>query len=469
MSPPRACLLQRACACGGSSGLAGSCTECERKKLVGRSVQAKLRINEPGDEYEQEADRVAAQVMQMPGIGDGSSLRPSHGLVQRRLSEDSAVLSRAASEGPTPATEQPAVEAQRHALSDASGPRMTPPLVQEVIGSPGRPLDAATRAFFEPRFGHNFGNVRVHADERAAESARAVHASAYTVGNDLVFAAGRYDPATATGHRLLAHELTHVVQQGQGGRQGVLQRASGADPESTARGEELALTAELGSTHEVVIDGRPYDLLVNPDLARIKAQNNSFYVEIRDHFDRYPQLNSGAHAFILEPNSLVMCRALGNCLGWALGTFVFRDPVSAVWDRREAFLVSLGVAIPEGQNPDTVYSQQAAQGSFPSPALWDFFMKAQFDAAPTDAESAAHLALYGSGFQNTSEGPRHIAFKLPGGSFWLSKPSDVSKPVLHVGANQMAGGQMGETIRLYQRAGGSLSHIVVRPKAGQPQ
>lgn len=88
-----------------------------------------------------------------------------------------------------------------------------PPIVHEVLRSPGQPLDRETRAFMEPRFGHDFGYVRVHADARAAESARAVNALAYTVGREVVFDEGQYVPGTKQGRQLLAHELTHVVQQ----------------------------------------------------------------------------------------------------------------------------------------------------------------------------------------------------------------------------------------------------------------
>jgi hypothetical protein len=88
-----------------------------------------------------------------------------------------------------------------------------PPVVHEVLRSPGRPLDAATRAFMEPRFGHDFSRVRVHTDARAAESARAVNALAYTVGNHVVFGGSRYAPGERASDRLLAHELTHVIQQ----------------------------------------------------------------------------------------------------------------------------------------------------------------------------------------------------------------------------------------------------------------
>ena len=93
------------------------------------------------------------------------------------------------------------------------GPTMVRPIAGDVLLSPGQPLDEATRAYFEPRLGHDFSQVRVHADGNAAASARMLHASAYTAGLDLVFGAGRYRPGTAEGRRLLAHELTHVVQQ----------------------------------------------------------------------------------------------------------------------------------------------------------------------------------------------------------------------------------------------------------------
>jgi hypothetical protein len=88
-----------------------------------------------------------------------------------------------------------------------------PPIVDEVLSSPGRPLDASTRAFMEPRFGHDFSGVRVHADARAAESAQAVNSIAYTVGRDVVFGSQQYSPSSPSGRRLLAHELTHTLQQ----------------------------------------------------------------------------------------------------------------------------------------------------------------------------------------------------------------------------------------------------------------
>src|SRR5262249_28975239 len=107
------------------------------------------------------------------------------------------------------------VAVQRRA-ADRTEPYTVPPVVRDVLRSPGQSLDAATLAVMEPRFGHDFGQVRVHTDAQAAESARAVSALAYTVGGDVVFGAGQYSPLTPTGKNLLAHELAHVVQQAQG-------------------------------------------------------------------------------------------------------------------------------------------------------------------------------------------------------------------------------------------------------------
>src|SRR5215471_9901090 len=91
-----------------------------------------------------------------------------------------------------------------------------PPIVHDVLRTSGQPLDLATRAFFEPRFGYDFSKVRVHTGARAAESAKAVHARAYTVGHEVVFASGQFSTQSSEGRELLAHELTHTVQQSRG-------------------------------------------------------------------------------------------------------------------------------------------------------------------------------------------------------------------------------------------------------------
>src|ERR1700742_3235839 len=136
LTPVRSNLLQRKCACGGSSGLSGGCVGCKEKEQLQRKAASHLH------------------------------------------SDDSI-----------------------------------PPIVHEVLNSSGQPLDRKARAFFEPRFGHDFSKVRVHTGAHAAESALAVNALAYTVGNNVVFGAGQYAPQATSGRRVLAHELTHVVQQ----------------------------------------------------------------------------------------------------------------------------------------------------------------------------------------------------------------------------------------------------------------
>jgi hypothetical protein len=93
-----------------------------------------------------------------------------------------------------------------------------PPIVHQALHSPAQSLDASTRASLEPNFGARLDRVRIHAGDQAAQAARAVHAQAYTVGNDIFFAAGRYNPQSSEGRRLLAHELTHAIQQSGGAR-----------------------------------------------------------------------------------------------------------------------------------------------------------------------------------------------------------------------------------------------------------
>jgi outer membrane protein OmpA-like peptidoglycan-associated protein len=92
-------------------------------------------------------------------------------------------------------------------------PSTVPPIVHEVLRSPGQPIDLNTRTFMESRFGHDFSHVRVHAGAKATESAKAMSALAYTVGQDVVFGQGQYVPGAVEGKRLLAHELTHTMQQ----------------------------------------------------------------------------------------------------------------------------------------------------------------------------------------------------------------------------------------------------------------
>lgn len=190
-----------------SAGLILSLQRTVGNRAVRRMMQTRPAISTPGDAYELEADHVAEQVMRTP---DGAS---HNGVSVSAKAQDSEARRKCdkceeeEAEGPLQKS------AASNLRADADGPSQIPPVVGEVLNSPGEPLDDATRAFMEPRFGADFGSVRVHSDSAAAESARAVNAHAYTVGEQIVFDRGRYSPGTDEGRRLLAHELTHVVQQ----------------------------------------------------------------------------------------------------------------------------------------------------------------------------------------------------------------------------------------------------------------
>jgi|GEM_PF-4234125 len=167
-------------------------------------MQTKLAISQPGDEYEQEADRVAEQVMRMPEV-----IVQSQPLISRDEQGVRGMCPRCKED------EKENLQTKTITRQASGTPRGldAPPIVHEVLRSPGQKLNAATRTFMEPRFGHDFSKVRVHTDTRAEESARAVNALAYTVGEDVAFGRGHYAPDTANGMRLLAHELTHYLQQ----------------------------------------------------------------------------------------------------------------------------------------------------------------------------------------------------------------------------------------------------------------
>lgn len=132
-----------------------------------------------------------------------------------------------------------------------------PPIVHEVLGTPGAPLDRSTRVLMEPQFGQDFSQVQVHTDARAAKSAQAVDALAYAVGNDVVFGPGQYAPGTKSGQRLLAHELAHVVQQTQPGLTDVRQNdLEVGTPSDSAEQEAERITGRIASGESVRLDRR---------------------------------------------------------------------------------------------------------------------------------------------------------------------------------------------------------------------
>ncbi|HUW68084.1 MAG TPA: DUF4157 domain-containing protein [Candidatus Nanoarchaeia archaeon] len=250
-------------------------------------IQTKLKINEPEDPYEQEADRVADQVMRMPELRQSSSVGdssltdntiPSNSTTQRACAScsDQYKINKNESRYVEPVNICPNCQTQKQGLIQTKQitpliqrqesleeeedeeviqakiardvtPEMTPAIssdIQSMHGG-GRPLSGSERGFFEPRFGVDFSNVRVHNDTKAASVAKSVNARAFTLGRNVVFGAGEFSSNTLAGRKLLAHELTHVVQQissKQAGEQTYIQRE--ADEDDT-EAEDISDAVEL--------------------------------------------------------------------------------------------------------------------------------------------------------------------------------------------------------------------------------
>jgi len=167
-------------------------------------------------------------------------------------------------DGECAACKQKRLQRQSH----RAGPNAAPPVVHDVLRSSGRGLEPAVRSEMEARLGHDFSRVRVHADTRAADSARAVAARAYTVGSDLVFARGAYAPSSDDGRRLLAHELTHVVQQHGAGPGG---SDLAVEPASTQHEQEAEHVASGHSLGRISTSARAVQRAPDPYIKKISV------------------------------------------------------------------------------------------------------------------------------------------------------------------------------------------------------
>ncbi|CZF86016.1 eCIS core domain-containing protein [Grimontia marina] len=165
-----------------------------------RRLQTKLTIGDSHDAFEQEADRMADNVVRSSAFSSGGSCPKC-----QRAAGISPLLLRKGS-------------------GNATSNGNVPDIVHRTLSRSGQPLDSQTRAYMEARFGADFSQVRIHTDGEAAASAKRIQARAYTVGHQVVFGEGQYRPDSASGKRLMAHELTHVIQQ-MGSNAHVIQRA----------------------------------------------------------------------------------------------------------------------------------------------------------------------------------------------------------------------------------------------------
>jgi hypothetical protein len=221
------------CACG------GGCPSCESKR-------SDLKVSQPHDAAELEADAIADKVMRMP---DQGSIRPipnpnraapmqsaASPLTHRKSSSDENETIR-----PKPLSSNGSVHFQ------------SPEHVRSAISSGGRPLDRQTRRFFEPKLGYDLSHVRIHTDATASQSAGAIDAKAFTLGKNIVFGNGEYKPESESGKHLLAHELAHVVQTEDGpsdgsGKRQIMYR-KGTTPQKEANNDDKAFSVEIDHGH----------------------------------------------------------------------------------------------------------------------------------------------------------------------------------------------------------------------------
>ena len=241
------------------SGAKGDSSVWRSLALRPGPFQRKLNVSRPDDPYEQEANRVADQVTSAstPSLQRACDCGGACGQCGSGRSEDEGLRVQ-------PLRANPAGSIQTDA----------PPAVGEALRSSGRPLGDGTRSFMESQFGYDFGSVRVHTDAKAAASARSVNALAYTVGSDIILGAGAPAQETSAGQKLLAHELTHVVQQSGGSGPQQLQRWSLSNCDKT---QSVHVEKAFAQSSEDL--SKAVSILAPPTTTFVK---NALYLAFRD-------------------------------------------------------------------------------------------------------------------------------------------------------------------------------------------
>ncbi|MFC1749591.1 DUF4157 domain-containing protein [Pseudomonadota bacterium] len=219
--------------------------------------QTKLTIGQPNDRYEQEADRVADRVMRMSEPGEGSSATQNKNIpAQSDNANDTLSIQRMCTDCDEELKRKPDIDEQLQRKESTKG--VTPNVsaefasgIQSLRGG-GQPLSDSARGFFEPRFGRGFGDVRVHTGNHANQLARDINAKAFTLGRDVVFGQGHYQPHSTEGQHLMAHELTHVVQQQAGQRQSI-QRVTDDDLNFRAQYSDSANSSSTATVNDEIV------------------------------------------------------------------------------------------------------------------------------------------------------------------------------------------------------------------------
>lgn len=190
-------------------------------------IQGKLTVSSPGDRFEKEAEQVAHEVMTMTDSTIAQKSSPDAESISCSSIAQRIQSLLYANKSPQPDC---MTAAQQHQESEVGSDLESQISAQRSGGSA---MDNSERGFFESRFGADFGNVKLHTDSQAATAARDLNARAFTVGNDIFFGAGEHQPGSHAGRSLMAHELTHVVQQTPAASRQMLNKAAAALPKKT--------------------------------------------------------------------------------------------------------------------------------------------------------------------------------------------------------------------------------------------
>lgn len=378
----------------------GVCHACPAR------IKTKLRMGKPDDKYEREADRVADTVMRMP-----ESMAKRSETVGLRIRGASLSGEEELKRQPLEGGEERAMGLQAGGVADH---RIGVKSFQEqltVSCREGQPLSKPLRDFFEPRFGQDFNQVQVHHGDGAAKMARSIKARAFTWGNDILFGMGQYEPGTATGRRLLAHELVHVVQQSaqEGRTSDPIQRQVDFDTDIT----NVTLTAGTGAS---LTDGnfRYHDAEFNADavitatadsVSELNEWDVGVFQDLVGHWDRYywQRANTDSRGRFVEEKYL----PVGSR---------FRDQVNgttSVWyaDDEHQLLSSL---IPVGMNGRMQVSTTVAHRDFPG--------------GPEAVNGSSVTGM------DASDGDRNINIQRTGGRFdvWVSAHNIVTDSWRHL-------------------------------------
>jgi hypothetical protein len=285
--------------------------------LRSTGVQAKLTIGKPNDKYEQEADRVADQVM---GMSDADvAQRIEVGVVQSKIQREA---------------ENEEEEEEMIQAKEVPGqlPTVSPTLESRInnLKSAGQPLDTATRSYFEPRFGHDFSHVRVHRDSASIDIAKSINARAFTLGNHVVMGEGEYNPLPQSGQRLMAHELAHVVQQNNGLIQRQQHQQSTGESENPLAGwqsdPDSLLLIQSGNRYFIVPAGP--GLVVQPSRLRgVDWTRTVVSWDIGPFFD-IPAVGAGGTRLFRAGPRLAIALDTGRGPRSRIGTAVYLDQLA---------------------------------------------------------------------------------------------------------------------------------------------